>query len=441
MFIDDVKLDLKSLATYVPVLEKGSEEAVSTPELFRYVPPTSPSRELLIADYTYYHPVESADIFDSLFLPPEIEPGDHWLENAILLSPYWSTSQEVVDLTNFILNRAARVISISSRKRAYDALKAILLSLWVADKTGTPVRYSRDKNQYVRAARYGQLFFKYDRIKPLIDALEALGFIRQRMGFHDRTTGKGRLSRMWGTRMLWNRFKWFGIKDPKVVRPPEQEEIIVLRDKDDTEIGYRETSATRRMRDQLAEYNEFVKHHVITLDLPGDCEVDYEFLLTTLLPNIIHNRIDLLECRFRPAPLIASSQIPPVLSGLILPGQQPHYAPKDSLRILQFYYHYPQFPQPPPITHTNPSKAKLAEGLCEIRTAQVAFMDYLKNQMFALAAEEDALSEDEISTRRFRLIDIGVDRLLFRLNTEALHRIFNRSSFECGGRFYPSTTA
>jgi hypothetical protein len=60
----------------------------------------------------------------------------------------------------------SRVITISSRRRSYDALKAILLTLWVSHLVGTPVRCSRRKNDYVRDARYGQVYFKYDRIIP-----------------------------------------------------------------------------------------------------------------------------------------------------------------------------------------------------------------------------------------------------------------------------------
>jgi hypothetical protein len=39
-------------------------------------------------------------------------------------------------------------------------------------------------------------------------------------------------------------------------------------------------------------------------------------------------------------------------------------------------------------------------------------------------------------SQTFLLKDIGVDRLVFRLNSESLHRIYNRGSFSCNGRAY-----
>ena len=79
--------------------------------------------------------------------------------------------------------RMCRVSSrISSRRRSYDALKAILLTLWVSHLVGTPVRYSRRKNDYVRDARYGEVFFRYDRIIPLVDALGKSGLHQAEIG-------------------------------------------------------------------------------------------------------------------------------------------------------------------------------------------------------------------------------------------------------------------
>jgi|PlaIllAssembly_1097288.scaffolds.fasta_scaffold1577425_1 hypothetical protein len=63
-------------------------------------------------------------------ITPEKEPGGQWLENALLLNPYLSNSEAVRSLVNAILDDVSRVVRISSRGRSYDALKAILLSLW-----------------------------------------------------------------------------------------------------------------------------------------------------------------------------------------------------------------------------------------------------------------------------------------------------------------------
>jgi hypothetical protein len=372
-------------------------------------------------------------------IPPKIEPTGQWLENALLLNPYLSDSEAVRNLVNAILEDVSRVITISSRGRSYDALKAILLTLWVSHLVGTPVRYSRRKNDYVRDARYGQVYFKYDRIIPLIDALESRGFIKQRLGWSDDRSGIGRLTRMWGTMRLWNRFRRFGIEDHSAVLPPEPVELIVLRDKKKCEVAYRDTPAIHEQRKQLRAYNDFVKRHSITVDLPAMCEVSNEFLAGWLLNNLLTNRASLIQCILRPATLYTSSHTIPVLPPL-QHYPAPHYTTKHSTTLLLSYHHLllPHHSTPPPlsITDTDSWKATPVLNLHEVGTSDLVFLDYLKNLMFTIASQEDALAAKLMRNQTFLLKDIGVDRLVFRLDSESLHRIYNRRSFSCNGRAY-----
>jgi hypothetical protein len=207
-------------------------------------------------------------------------PEADWLEDAIFLNVYWSDSSEFRDLVDKVFGEIAGLVKISSRTRSRDALKTVLLNLWVSDLMGVPVRYSRRKNSYSRNSRYGQLFMKFDRLIPLIDALDQLGYINQQGGFQDRSTEVRRQTRMWGTRKLWNLFNRFGLMDEHIVLPPEQEELIILRDNDKRDIGYRDTPQIRKLRDQLEQYNQFMKEHEITVDLPSNCEVDNRFLVS-----------------------------------------------------------------------------------------------------------------------------------------------------------------
>ena len=78
------------------------------------------------------------------------------------------------------------MIKVSSKSRLKEALKTILINLFIAKQLGKPVRYSRDRSWYTRDSKYGMLFFKYDRIIPIIDAMEDLGFIEQKEGFFIR---------------------------------------------------------------------------------------------------------------------------------------------------------------------------------------------------------------------------------------------------------------
>ncbi len=359
----------------------------------------------------------------------EKEPGGQWLENALLLNPYLSKSEAVRDLVNATLGDVSQVITISSRRRSYDALKAILLALWLAHLMGAPVRYSRRKIDYVRDSRYGKVFFKYDRIIPLVDTLESLGFIKQRLGWSDSRSGIGRQTRMWGTVKLWNRFRCFGIEGHTAVLPPEREEVIILRD-GDREIAYRDTPAIREQREQLRDYNDFVKRHSITVDLPATCEISNEFLAGWLLNNLLTNRASLIQCLLRPATLYTNSYTIPVLP----PHHHypaPHFTTKHSATLL-LSYHYLLLS----ITDTDLRKATMGLNLHEVGISYLTFLDYLKSLMLNIASQEDSLTASRMLNQSFLLKDIGADRLVFRLNSETLYRVYSRGSFSYNGRAY-----
>jgi hypothetical protein len=230
---------------------------------------------------------------------------------------------------------------------------------------------------------------------------------------------------------LWNRFRRFGIEDHTAVQPPESEELIVLLDEEKREIAYRDTPAIRKQREQLQAYNDFVKRHSITVDLPATCEVSNEFLAGWLLNNLLTNRANLLHCSLRPATLYTNSYTIPVLTPrhhypTFLP-----YTTRHSTALLLSYQHLL-----PSITDTDSCKNILVEGLHDSRISNLTFLDYLKNLLFAIASQEDALTAQRMRSQTFLLKDIGVDRLVFRLNRESLHRIYNRGSFSCNGRAY-----
>ena len=75
-------------------------------------------------------------------------------------------------------------------------------------------------------------------------------------------------------------------------------------------------------------------------------------------------------------------------------------------------------------------------GLQESRLANFAFIEHLKNRSVSIACYDSGSLSKQILDQNFRLKEIGVERLLFRLNAESLHRIFSRSSFQYNGRAY-----
>ena len=115
-----------------------------------------------------------------------------------------SSSARVRALVDALFAEVAPLITVSSKARQKEALKTVLLNLLRADRLDRPVRYSRDKNRYQRDRRYGMLFFKYDRLIPIIDALAQQGYIEQSSYYNDPNDDRGGLqTRMWGTDRLW----------------------------------------------------------------------------------------------------------------------------------------------------------------------------------------------------------------------------------------------
>jgi hypothetical protein len=357
-------------------------------------------------------------------------PEADWLEDAIFLNVYWSDSSEFRDLVDKVFGEIAGLVKISSRTRSRDALKTVLLNLWVSDLMGVPVRYSRRKNSYSRNSRYGQLFMKFDRLIPLIDALDQLGYINQQGGFQDRSTEVRRQTRMWGTRKLWNLFNRFGLMDEHIVLPPEQEELIILRDNDKRDIGYRDTPQIRKLRDQLEQYNQFMKEHEITVDLPSNCEVDNRFLVVWLLNNILTGRADLLKVNLT----LTLSTINPYIQPVLVPRYPYHlppvHIPKYITRLQYYYYLHPS------ITDTECGKPKAGFGLHESKVANFTFLEYLKSQSVSIACCDSGSLTKQMLEQTFLLKEIGVERLLFRLNAEFLHRVYSRGLFKYNGRAY-----
>jgi len=357
-------------------------------------------------------------------------PDADWLKEALFLNVYWSDSPEFRDIVDKVFEEVSGLIKISSKKRSRDALKTVLLNLWVSNLMGAPVRYSRRKNNYVRDSRYGQLFMKLDRLIPLIDTLERIGYINQKGGWQDRDTDVRRQTRMWGTRKLWHLFKRSGLMDEHIVLPPEPEELIILRDTDKKEIGYRETPQTRKQREQLQHYNQFLKGHEITVDLPSDCEVDNRFLVEWLLNNILTGRADLLQVDL----VLTFPTVNPYILPVLIPRYPyqlpPVHIPKDISKLQYYYYLHPS------ITDTKCCKPISLLGLHESRVANFAFLEYLKNQSVSIACCDNGSLTKQMLEQTFLLKEIGVLRLLFRLNAESLHRIYSRGSFKYNGRAY-----
>jgi hypothetical protein len=310
--------------------------------------------------------------------------------------------------------------------RSKEALKTVLLNLEMARRLNVPVRYARNKNSYSHDARYGKLHFKYGRLIPIIDGLEALGYVQQKTGIFNQDKGFGRQSRMWGTDGLWRLFHKHGLIDADIIEVPEHDELIILRDGSEFKkaIGYAETAQTISMREDLIRYNDFVKEHLITLNLDGDVEVNNEFLLGWLQPKLRKNTVKL--------ELVVLTQPPESPSSKAVVSTHYRNTIVSTNPILS------QEVSSNSITMTN-TISRIASTV--LSSANSNSPENLFDRMLSelKKAYLEIVNEDEreaFMQEKFPLRQLGVEVLIIRLCRESLHRVFNRASFKKNGRAY-----
>jgi len=352
-----------------------------------------------------------------------------WLEDAISLNAYRSKSRRLKSLVNNLFDEIAPLIKVSSRSRQKDALKTILINLSVAHNLDKPVRYSRDRNRYTRDRRYGQLHFKYDRLIPIIDALERLGYIEQSSFYfgHD-DDDDGRQTRMWATDKLWSDYN---LSRPGFFQcePAGGGESIILRNELKQEIGYRETTLTHQMREDLDRCNAFIRKRKITLRLVGSTIVDNRFLVEDIYRHIQDGKVWIKKVQFSQGSPLART-IPVPLSNYTKHMKEFIQNPTRTINnILDI------ITDPITITQMKRRIAFLRVYLRRNWSDEHRFERYLGDRSYEihLIPWKERL---ELLAADFTLRDIGVEMLEIKLEHEQLHRIFNRKSFKLGGRAY-----
>ena len=355
-----------------------------------------------------------------------------WLKDAAPMDAALSSSRRLRCLVDALFEEIAPLIKVSSKSRQKEALKTTLMNLIRAHQLDKPVRYSRDKNRYTKDRRYGKLHFKYDRLIPIINALEGLGYIEQSSFYFDHEKKEGLQTRMWGTAKLWTLCHEYRLLQsfPIIPELPEQEEIIILRNEDKQDIGYRETSQTRKMREELERYNAFIDKHKITVLLEGSTFVDNRFLAENLYGGIRNGKIWIESVRLNNNHHKYNYTIP--IPSFNQHKKLFHINPTSIIhklldRILTT--------NPSPITNTKWRITLLRMYLRRFWSDAHLFQKDLDKRSYEMSriswdARKDVLAEE------FRLRDIGVDELVFVMERENLRRIFNRKSWKCGGRAY-----
>ncbi|GAB6909328.1 hypothetical protein JCM12296A_51710 [Desulfosarcina cetonica] len=333
-----------------------------------------------------------------------------------------------------VFEEIASLMKVSSRPRQMEALQTILLNLIHAHHLDKPVRYSRDKNRYTRDRRYRLDHYTYDRLIPIIDALERLGYIEQSSHYNDPESDKyGLQTRMWGTDRLWARVREYGLTHPFGTAPrlPEEKEVIVLRNEDKQDVGYRETRQTRQMRDDLERYNYSLRKHRISVKLTGDDIVDNRWLVENLCESISKGKVWIRYARLNSKHHKYRYVLPiqHFTKHLIPSGRNPYKVIQDARDRI------PAGSDSIPITHTKRWKA-LLDVLLRRFWSEAHFFE---KDLHKRSIEIGRIPWDErqkVLALEFRLRDLGVDELEIVLDHEHLRRIFNRESWKLGGRAY-----
>lgn len=171
--------------------------------------------------------------------------------------------------------------------RIRQTMDALILDCWVSSKYDpNPWRaVSRNRNDYVKGTRYRRLFFKVDIFIGVLDDLIELGFIEQKIGFHDRRSGIGYQTRIKLTDKALD-FLDFDIK--QIERNPEvpEDETIIKKDASGHLLDYVDDRFTNAMRDEVKGYNNMVGTAEINTN---DIELKFRYDPTNVLLKRVFN--------------------------------------------------------------------------------------------------------------------------------------------------------
>ncbi|PTR15257.1 hypothetical protein C8R31_104286 [Nitrosospira sp. Nsp2] len=171
--------------------------------------------------------------------------------------------------------RRSKQQQVRKAGRVRQHLDGLILDLWIASTySNNPWRaISRRKEDYQKGTRYRKLFLKHSLLMGVLDDLVEMGYIDQKIGFHDRTTNKGYQTRIKCSDKLLSLISKFDVR--QITRNPEvpEEETIIKKDASGRLVDYVDDRFTNGMREDLTEYNNMVRTAAINTD---DVELRYE---------------------------------------------------------------------------------------------------------------------------------------------------------------------
>jgi hypothetical protein len=187
----------------------------------------------------------------------------------------WSDHPAVDALTDTIY---ADHFGPKRSKAKRKLLRLVLLELYLAWATDPTLKLtvSRNNNSYPRGRYNGMGVTK--TIKDVLDRLQEAELIRQTLGFNDRLSSKGYVSRIWPTGKLTTIFRAVDFGPGDIDTHHGQETIVLNRPgskpKKKERIDYTDTDETDRMRLLLSDYNALLAQTDIDIrDVEGPIEL------------------------------------------------------------------------------------------------------------------------------------------------------------------------
>ena len=396
-----------------------------------------------------------------------------------------TTDTDIQALIDEILNEINLIKKISNRSRSREALKKVILNLIHSEQTKGCIRISRSKNDYGHHRMYGKIWLKYDRLIPIVDGLIELGYVEHLKGYWDKEKKTGRQTKIWASAKLRSRFFMIpATNNPKSIERTEPEQVIQLKDSSKKLVSYTHTKPIVKTRKRLEQYNNFIREQYITVNLPEEVATDNEFWCNNLLNgllngsytlagvklnqelnhtdtygesySIIHldqdsssnSRSVLVPCAVHNTSssiITSSSSTPNTISTSSSTTNTSTHTPTSSIsttnthnstststllsHIKNLIHLYS--------THTNQPKPLTDKALM---VSESKLIEYFLNWLLFLNHELKIGKSDEQIKWAYRirggLGKQGISELIFRLKYESCHRVFNKSSFKNGGRFY-----
>lgn len=410
-----------------------------------------------------------------------------YLESALPFDVWVGSERRTVkEARDYIFDEIGETYRLAKKKyRDREALLVILLNLWIGFFVGKPIRISMDSNFYSLNNVFGKLFFKYKRMKRLIDSLKRHGYLERKEGFQDKW---GRQTRIWATVKLIEVFvEKYKIRPIGDINTTQSPDLVQLRneykiknkktkrwEKISEDVPFTHTEKTLGLKANLEKFNTLSNEEKITVCLEEDDLINLEDLTGKILTGLIKGKIELVNTELvckesklqSKAVTVSDDKVKAISDSSVNDGTQRSNdeamitstgdatetgtgdAMMEELDVEVLQYQHYKFPIALyksmvdvalnktyllyTITHTLHSPQYQGLQPKSVLFLHMLWIKKLLSLMKTRSKKDEFMKEDR------PLADFGIKKLEFEIKIKDMHRVFNRASkkFDKGGRFY-----